>query len=961
MLMYVNEDTYPHAKSLSLGRYRLALIFFVTIVTACYLWIEFGLHDLKTSLTHFDSIHWIFAGIIWFLALVSIQYGYGRVRKASDAIMSERNNLLAIFDAAHVGMLLIDGGMNVVRVNQTMSEQFDQGTEQRKGRSHGIILRCPNARVNPLGCGHAPGCNSCELMGALRDTLQEGRSTEGKESLLQYEKGDEVAQMWVLYSVRPIEMDGERLALLSLMDVTERRNAETLLRNQKETYRALVENVPDIIVRYDQGGRRLYANPAYERLLGERAEQMLGRTSRETPLFGQVVGNQIHQAIHHVLGNGQAKEIEINWETAPEGTQKFHLASFVPEFSVEGDVTSVLCISRDITELRTFQHQLQHMAFFDPLTKLPNRALFNDRLDCLVSDLSRSDHATAGIMFLDLDGFKAVNDTLGHAAGDQLLQETGDRIKKCLRDYDTVARLGGDEFAVILHEVRQELDLAMVARKILADIEAPFYIAGKELFISTSIGIACYPTDSVESSELIRFADAAMYHAKGLGRNTFQFYSASLTQHATQRMELESDLRKALQNGELELYYQPKVDTVIGLLVGAEALLRWNHPEKGMVLPDRFIGIAEDVGLITGIGAWVLQTACRDAVEWNRGALYPVTIAVNLSVRQFLNNDFLDTVRSVLDETGCHPEWLELEITESLLMVHKPEIIATLEVLNHMGVSIAIDDFGTGYSALSYLTDFPVSTIKIDKSFIRDIPSHKRNLELVRAIVSLGHALGIELVAEGVETGEQAACLDRLGCHIIQGYFYGHPMPIGDFNDWKSGFAASRHVDEEMSRLVNSSWRDYLTTGHDMIDSQHRELFKRITKLTVACRSGKGHHEVAQMLDYLGGYIKTHFFIEQELLISVDSPHYEEHKAAHESFTSIIDMLRSRFRQGDENAALTIETNYVAVDWLTKHICTMDRDLADRLRQAANNGDQDVNGVSKSGSPSGAFEMNPSV
>ncbi|OGU18367.1 MAG: hypothetical protein A2076_05410 [Geobacteraceae bacterium GWC2_53_11] len=937
--MLVNEDTYPHTKSLSLGRYRFALMSFVTIVTACYLWIEFGLHDFKTSLGDFESIHWIFAGIIWLSGLVSIQYGYGRVRKASDAIMSERNNLLAIFDAAHVGMLLINGRMDVVRVNQTMAEQFDKGTEQRKGNSHGIILRCPNARVNPLGCGHSPDCNSCELMLSLRETLKNGLSTVGKESLLQCEKGDEIIQMWILYSVRPIELDGERFALLSLMDVSERRNAEMLLRSQKETYRALVENVPDIIVRYDQSGRKLYANPAYERLVGVQAGKMLGMTSRETPVFGQVVSNQIHQAIHHVLGNGQAKEIEINWETAPEGAQKFHLASFVPEFAADGEVTSVLCISRDITELRTFQHQLQHMAFFDPLTKLPNRSLFNDRLDQLVSDLSRSEQATAGIMFLDLDGFKAVNDTLGHDAGDHLLQVSGNRIRGCLRDYDTVARLGGDEFAIILPELRQELDLALVARKILTAIEAPFTISGKELFITTSIGIACYPADSSETSELIRFADAAMYHAKAMGRNNFQFYSASLTQHAAERMELESDLRKALQNGELELYYQPKVDTVLGVLVGAEALLRWNHPVKGVVLPDKFIGIAEDNGLITGIGAWVLQTACQAAVEWNQGALYPVKIAVNLSVRQFLNNDFLDTVRTVLLETGCRPEWLELEITESLLMVHKPEIIATLEVLNHKGISIAIDDFGTGYSALSYLTDFPVSTIKIDKSFIRDIPSHKRNLELVRAIVSLGHALGIELVAEGVETGEQAACLDRLGCHIIQGYFYGRPMSITAYNAWRTAFASSRQTDDEMSRLVHSSWRDYLTTGHDMIDGQHRELFRRITKLTLACRSGKGHHEVAQMLDYLGGYIKTHFFVEQELLLSVNSPHYEEHKAAHDSFSSVIDMLRSRYRQDGENAALTVETNYVAVDWLTKHICTMDRDLADRLRQAANGED----------------------
>ncbi|OGT99968.1 MAG: hypothetical protein A2X80_05540 [Geobacteraceae bacterium GWB2_52_12] len=925
--------TSPQSKNLSLDRYRLTMMLFVTIVTSCYLWIEFGSHTSGYLSSHFESLHWIFGGIIWLLALTGIQYGYRRICMASYALMAERDNLLAIFDAAHVGMLLIDRRMNVVRVNQTMSQHFDNLPGARAGTRHGIILRCPGAQVDPLGCGYSPGCDSCNLMISLRETLREGLSTSGKEAMLHCEKDGEVVKMWILYSVRPIELDGERFALLSLMDVTERRNAEMLLRSKKESYRALVENVPDIIVRYDRCGRRLYANPAYERLIGGSAERLIGKTVGETPVFGQMISNQIHQTILNVLCNGHPKEIEISWEPVSEGAQRFYLASFVPEFDTDGEVSSVLCISRDITELRMFQHQLQHMAFFDPLTKLPNRTLFTDRLDRLVSEMSRSEQTTAaGIMFLDLDGFKTVNDTLGHDAGDQLLIGAGKRIRNCLRDYDTVARLGGDEFAVILPEVRQELDLALVARKILAAIEAPFSVSGKELFITTSIGIACYPADSVESSELIRFADADMYHAKAMGRNNFQFYSASLTRHAADRMQLEFDLRKAQQMGELELYFQPKVDTLIGQLVGAEALLRWNHPTRGQIPPDAFIGIAEDTGLIIGIGIWVLQTACSVAVEWNREALYPVKIAVNLSVRQFMTGDIVASMQTVLSETGCKPEWLELEITEGLLMTRKPEITASLESLNSMGFSIAIDDFGTGYSALSYLTDFPVSTIKIDKSFIRDITTQKKSLELVKAIVSMGHALALELVAEGVETGEEAACLDRLGCHVIQGYFYGKPMPIGAFNFWRTGFVASRQSgDDVMTPLVQSSWRDYLTTGHEMIDVQHRELFKRITRLTTACRSGKGQKEVSQLLDYLGGYIKTHFSAEEKLLMSIDSPNYQDHKAAHDTFSAVIDMLRSRYLEDGETMALTMETNYVAVDWLTRHICTMDRDLADRL------------------------------
>jgi len=340
-------NTSPQSKNLSLGRYRHIMMLFVTGVTACYLWIEYGMHTFVTSAVDFESIHWIFAGIIWLLGLAGIQYGYRRINTASALLMAERNNLLAIFDAAHVGMLLIDGRMNVVRVNQTMSQQFDKAPENRDGNRHGIILCCPNARVNRLGCGHSPDCNSCGLMLSLRETLQDGLSTDGKEALLDCEKNGEVIQMWILYSVRPIELDGDRFALLSLMDVTERRNAETLLRSQKETYRALVENVPDVIVRYDRCGRRLYANPAYEQLIGGSAELLIGKTNGETPVFGQVVSAQIHQAILNVLGNGLPKEIEINWEPAPDAAQRFHLASFVPEFDTDGEVTSVLCISRD--------------------------------------------------------------------------------------------------------------------------------------------------------------------------------------------------------------------------------------------------------------------------------------------------------------------------------------------------------------------------------------------------------------------------------------------------------------------------------------------------------------------------------------------------------------------------------------------------------------------------------------
>lgn len=577
------------------------------------------------------------------------------------------------------------------------------------------------------------------------------------------------------------------------------------------------------------------------------------------------------------------------------------------------------------------EEQIQQLAYYDSLTGLPNRSLFQDRLHQTV--LEASQHIdNLGIMFLDLDGFKEVNDTLGHDAGDMLLKTVATRLGNTLRPQDTVARLGGDEFAILVTEVRQEVDLAVIARKLLTALKEPVTIQGRERYITASIGISSFPSDSHEADGLIRYADSAMYHAKNSGKNSFKFYSSSLTQAATERIELESDLRKALSNNELEVYYQPKIHTIIGQMIGAEALLRWHHPTRGMVPPDKFISIAEDTGLIIEIGAWVLQTACLTAATWNKETLFPIKVAVNLSARQLLRSDFANTVRTTLTNTGCRPEWLELEITESLLMSRTPETVACLETLDKLGISIALDDFGTGYSSLSYLTEFPIKTIKIDKSFVSDMTTDKRKLELVRAIISLGRSLTADLVAEGVETGEQAACIDRLGCHIIQGYLYGRPMPVTVFNEWQKNFSATQVANgDAMARTISSAWRDYLITDHPVIDAQHQELFRQITSLTDACRHHTEQGKVAGLLEYLGNYVKVHFATEEKLCLSIGSPDYLVHKAAHDYFSDLVQTLVARCQTEGESRELTIKTNYLAVEWLTRHICIMDRKLAEQL------------------------------
>jgi diguanylate cyclase (GGDEF)-like protein len=388
-------------------------------------------------------------------------------------------------------------------------------------------------------------------------------------------------------------------------------------------------------------------------------------------------------------------------------------------------------------------------------------------------------------MLIDLDHFKEVNDTLGHAVGDRLLCEVAQRVKNTVRASDTVARLGGDEFGILLPEVGEKGDLSAVAGKILRALAQPFTIDRSELFVSCSIGIALYPDDSAEMDALLKYADTAMYHAKKQGRNNSQFYAKELSVRAVERRELEASLRRARGNGELVLHFQPQIDLASGRVTGAEALLRWNHPEHGMVAPDRFISIAEESGLIVDIGEWVLADACAVATAWNRdrgmGSIAPIKMAVNISTRQFLRNDLVGSVRRILADSGCRPEWVELEITESLLLEDTLEVARMLAELARMGISISIDDFGTGYSALSYLHRFPVTQIKVDQSFVRDIPHDRGKCELVKAMLAIGVALQFEVVAEGVETQAQAHYLMQHGCRLAQGYLFGKPVPRAAF------------------------------------------------------------------------------------------------------------------------------------------------------------------------------------
>jgi diguanylate cyclase (GGDEF)-like protein/PAS domain S-box-containing protein len=573
--------------------------------------------------------------------------------------------------------------------------------------------------------------------------------------------------------------------------------AEEQLRQREREFRTLVENSPDFLIRYDRLGRPLYANPAARRQFAH-GLGLLADPSRNTH-FVLDSDNYITQ-LRESLQHGVKREGEFGYFDSVGDVRTGHFC-IVPEFDDEGNVRSALAIARDITEIVESRKKIQRLAFYDSLTGLPNRALLNDRIRQLAEDANRLGQQF-GLIMLDLDRFKEVNDTMGHAVGDTLLRDAVGRLRTCVRTTDVVARLGGDEFAILLPGLRRKIDFGVIAAKILRALAEPFHIAGKEINISGSVGIAKYPKDSSEVEVLFKQADAAMYHAKRLGRNNFQFYAPEMMERTIQRMMVETTLRRAQPGGELELYYQPQVLLSSGKLLGAEALLRWNHPELGFLTPNKFLGIAEDTGSIIEIGRWVLCEACRKAVEWNTRRSSPIKLSVNLSTRQFVMNDMVTSVREALAETGCRPEWLELEITESLLLEENETVRATLEELSRAGVSIAMDDFGIGYSALGYLTRFPIDTLKIDRSFIHEMETDRKKRELVKAIIGIAKALEMRLVAEGVETQAQAELLMANGCDIAQGFLFGRPMSHTAFADFLRASAMQNPFVRHAKRVV---------------------------------------------------------------------------------------------------------------------------------------------------------------
>jgi diguanylate cyclase (GGDEF)-like protein len=435
-------------------------------------------------------------------------------------------------------------------------------------------------------------------------------------------------------------------------------------------------------------------------------------------------------------------------------------------------------------ERKRYQEQLEYQANYDALTGLPNRNLLHDRLRQSV--YAQRFVRSIGVVFLDIDHFKFVNDSLGHNTGDKLLQKVAERLLESVRDGDTVARLGGDEFILILNDQTGQEVIYRAMQRIISNITEPVEIDGQELLVTASAGISLYPQDGPDVETLLKNADAAMYRAKEKGRNNFQFYTAEMNRQVNERLKMESSLRRALERNELELYYQPRIRVADGALVGCEALLRWQHPELGLTLPERFIGLAEETGLIIPIGEWVIRTACARARTWQNNGAAPVSVSVNLSMRQFRQEALSNAIDDALRVSGLDPRLLEMELTESLVMQDTEAAIRVLERLREIGVKLSVDDFGTGHSSLSYLTRLPISALKIDQSFVQAIKGTGESDEgiVAQAIISLGHNLNLKVVGEGVETAVQFDFLKRHSCDEIQGYYFGRPMPAAEFESF---------------------------------------------------------------------------------------------------------------------------------------------------------------------------------
>ena len=688
-------------------------------------------------------------------AIVGTVIDMSRERRAEEAYKSAIRQCEALFDGAPDAILVIDAASaRVVAANLAAQVLFGMPSNHL----HGVALDqlCPQVHQQawPRLCGEAGRLSVVASFEAdIRNADGERIPVEVRSSVVETQAGDLNVQ-------------------IVLRDISRRKRDEMTLKRDA----CVFETSQEAILLTDAEQRIVTINSAFLEMTGYRAEDVLGkrpsmlRSGRQESVFYEAMWSQIASAGRW---QGEVWNRRSNGEIFPVWLR----------ISVHRDDAGRVCnyvgVSTDISERLASQESIRRLAFYDPLTGLPNRRLLQDRIGQLIAAAERESHQVA-VLFIDLDHFKKVNDSLGHSVGDRLLVEVAQRLQTCVRRMDTVARIGGDEFIVVLSDATRE-GVCEVARKIIENLSRPCLLDGHELGITPSLGISLYPRDGSDFETLLKHADTAMYRAKDKGRNAFEFFACGMDATLLEDFLLENELRQALKLGQFVLYYQPKLSLCSGEIVGVEALIRWQHPVHGLVLPGRFIPLSERCGLIEAIGDWVLLEACRQNRIWQEAGLPPVCVAVNISSVQFRSGRLEAYIRQVLETTGMAPGSLEIELTEGVVMSEAEGAIETLQRLSAMGIQIAIDDFGTGYSSLSYLKLFPIDRLKLDKSFVRDIASDTGDRAIATAVIRLGHSLQLRVIAEGVEAADQLEALQQQGCDEIQGYHFCKPLPPGDF------------------------------------------------------------------------------------------------------------------------------------------------------------------------------------
>ena len=534
-----------------------------------------------------------------------------------------------------------------------------------------------------------------------------------------------------------------------------------------------------MITRSDEDDHSIvYVNPAFERITGYSAEEVIGLEGRF--LVRDDLAQPDLEHIRSALREKREGSATLR-NYRKDGSLFWNELHIAPVHDLTGGATThFVSVINDISERVRYQHALEYQANHDSLTGLANRNLLNDRIEQAIAWAKRNGHVM-GVMLLDLDHFKLINDASGHSAGDALLKEVAKRLMACVRDTDTVARLGGDEFVIILTDLPQPDDVDQIAEKILSTLSRPAEVAGRDVFVTASIGVSLYPRDGDHGEILLRYADMAMYRVKEHGRNSVRQFVPEMGSTAISRLDMEGAMRRGLERGEFVLHYQPKIDLATQTVVGAEALVRWQHPQIGLIHPIEFIRLAEETGLILPLGEWVLAEACRQQVLWNQQSVIPLRISINMSARQFRQEDLTDRIAAVFSSTGADPSQFIVELTESMVMHDVDSTLASLRALKNLGLSLSLDDFGTGYSSLSYLRRFPIDELKIDRSFINDIHTNPDDAAIAGAIIAMARSLSLSVVAEGVENKEQAELLSTLGCSQVQGYYFARPLTVGAF------------------------------------------------------------------------------------------------------------------------------------------------------------------------------------